>query len=142
MNSINFETEPTPTPSPGYPLGIRIELAENPAQPGNPFQVKGFIDNPDTTMTHVPVVFILDVYQIFFFWPSWNRFDPPAHQEIDYEYFDIPNGSTAVDVIPSFIWPDTGTESVYGLYFYGAMLNPEMDSILGEMALVEWGYGP
>jgi hypothetical protein len=38
--------------------------------------------------------------------------------------------------------PDTGQASASGLRFYGAMLNQAMDAALGEIAIVEWEYGP
>ena len=61
---------------------------------------------------------------------------------IDFELKTLPTGTTQQTVIPAFFWPDTGQEKVTGLYFHGVMLNETMDAVLGEIASVEWGYGP
>ena len=55
---------------------------------------------------------------------------------------DVPTGTHVVEVFPLFIWPDTGSDSLSGLWFYGAMLNGAMTDILGNYAAVSWGYGP
>ena len=86
--------------------------------------------------------FILDVFGQFWFWPGWKHYAPPAADEIDFDYLDVPTGSTEVIVLPEFIWPDTGADVVSGLWFYGAMLDPGMSGIVGGMASEEWGYGP
>ena len=104
--------------------------------------VTGYLDNPDTPMDDVPVFFILDVYGEYWFWDDWTRFVPPDEGEIDFVVMDVPTGSREVIVIPAFEWPDTGPEPVTGLRFYGAMLNQAMDAIVGQYALVEWGFGP
>ncbi|MGB4100145.1 MAG: hypothetical protein WBM02_12180 [bacterium] len=137
--------EPTPTetpePTPTYPLGVRLNMPDM-AHPGDDFYVTGYLDNPDEPLNKVPTFFILEVYGIFWFWPSWAYFDYPDYTDIDYELIYIPTGTTSITVIPTFTWPDTGQDVVTGLGFYGAMLNPEMSGILGELAVKEWGYGP
>ena len=137
--------EPTPTetpePTPSYPLGVRLEMPDM-AHPGDEFSIIGYLDNPDAPLPHVATFFILEVYGKFWFWPSWVYFDYPEYPEIDFEYIDVPTGTTKIIVIPPFEWPDTGQDIVTGLGFYGAMLNPEMNDIMGEMAVQEWGYRP
>ncbi len=112
------------------------------AHPGDDFQVDGFLDNPDEGLTDVPTFFILDVYGQLWFWPSGKWYSPPDSMEIDYELKVIPTGTTWVEVVPQFVWPDTGDDELAGLYFYGAMLNSAMNAIEGLWASVEWGYGP
>ncbi len=126
------------------PLGTRIEISASMVHPGDDFQVTGYLDNPGSEALHqVPTFFILDVYGILFFWPSWSMYAPPASNGIDFRYFDVAAGSSLpIDVIPSMIWPDSGSQIVSGLYFLGAMLHPSMTAILGQVAMVEWGYGP
>ncbi|MGB3975963.1 MAG: hypothetical protein WBM27_06070, partial [bacterium] len=110
--------------------------------PGDEFSIIGYLDNPDAPLAHVATFFILEVYGKFWFWPSWVYFDYPEYPEIDFEYIDVPTGTTEIIVIPPFEWPDTGQDIVTGLGFYGAMLNPEMNDIMGEIAIKSWGYGP
>ncbi|MGB4098271.1 MAG: hypothetical protein WBM02_02545 [bacterium] len=137
--------EPTPTetpePTPSYPLGVRLDMPDM-AHPGDEFSIIGYLDNPDAPLAHVATFFILEVYGKFWFWPSWVYFDYPEYPEIDFEYIDVPTGTTEIIVIPPFEWPDTGQDIVTGLGFYGAMLNPEMNDIMGEIAIKSWGYGP
>ena len=123
-----------------YPLGIRLEMPTM-AYPGEEFSIIGYFDNPGEPMSKVPTFFIMEAYGNFLFWPSWKLFVDPEHTEIDFEYVDVPTGTTSITVMPPFEWPDTGQDIVTGLGFYGAMLNPEMNGIMGEMAVQEWGYG-
>ncbi|MGB3976409.1 MAG: hypothetical protein WBM02_00115 [bacterium] len=128
-------------PTPDYPLGVRLEMPQT-AHPGDEFYVTGYLDNPGDPLSEVPTFFILEVYGKFWFWPSWAYFDYPEYAEIDFNLIDVPFGTTEIVVIPLFEWPDTGSDIVTGLGFYGAMLNPEMTDIMGEIAYKEWGYGP
>ncbi|MBN1356928.1 hypothetical protein JXA40_11770 [bacterium] len=126
---------------PVWRKGVRIDMPLT-AHPGESFFVTGYLDNPEPPMMNTPVFFLLDVYGEYWFWPGWTYFHPPESEAIDYDLMDLATGTTAVDVIEEFIWPDTGSQSVNGLYFYGAMLNSTMTDLDGEMAIVEWGYGP
>jgi len=136
-------TSPTPTSTPTRipALGVRIELPTTMVHPQDPFFVRGILDNPSDPMDDVPVFFILDVYGSYWFWPSWTHYTPGSTQ-IDFAVYDVETGSTQITVLPEFVWPDTGGDTVGGLLFYGAMLNEQMNAIRGEMAAVEWGYGP
>ncbi|MGB3975038.1 MAG: hypothetical protein WBM02_08805 [bacterium] len=128
-------------PIPDHPLGVRLEMPET-AHPEDEFYVTGYLDNPGDPLREVPTFFILEVYGKFWFWPSWVYFDYPEYAEIDFRLIDVPFGTTEIVVVPPFEWPDTGSDIVTGLGFYGAMLNPEMTDIMGEIAYKEWGYGP
>lgn len=132
---------PEPTATPTHALGVRIDMPGN-VHPGEYFHVTGYLDNPGDAMEDVPTFFVLDVYGDFWFWPGWKHYAPPVATDIDFDYIDVPEGSTTVIVIPEFLWPDTGTQTVSGLWFYGAMLDPAMTGILGSMASQQWGYGP
>jgi hypothetical protein len=140
-----FTPSPTPTvtpsPTPSHPLGVRIDIPEM-VHPGDEFSIIGYLDNPDLPMTEVPTFFILEVYDVYWFWPSWGMYDPPDFTDIDFMRIDAPTGTTNVTVISPITWPDTGPDIVTGLWIYGAMLNEEMTEILGDMAAQEWGYGP
>lgn len=134
--------EPTESPTAIPPLGVRIELPTLTVHPNETFYVKGYLDNPNASMANVPVFFVLDVYGSYWFWPSWSLYSPPTNPNFDYDILDIPTGTTIIDVISAFTWPDTGADSVSGIYFYGAMLDSGMTGLRGQMAAVSWGYGP
>jgi len=124
-------------------LGARIELATDMARPGSSFWVRGLLDNPGPEpLLQTPVCFILDVLGALYFWPSWIAYEPPAQPDIDWQVLDIPAGSSALDIVPVFTWPDTGDSRLTGLHFYGAMLNPDGTAIVGQWADAGWGYGP
>jgi plastocyanin len=122
-------------------LGVTIEMPAF-VHPGDDFYVTGNLNNPGVLMPQVPVFFILQIGNEFWFWPSWTHFVPPDVGTIDYMRMDIPNGTTPVTVFPVFSWPDTGSSSGSGLFFYGAILTDDLSAILGTLAAEEWGYGP
>ncbi len=133
------ESPPTPTPAP-EPC-VRIDL---PAQikPDYVFHVKGFLDNPSTDIIHASVVFFLDVYGQYWFWDDWTHFDPESATGFDFVRMDVPPGTTEIDVVPSCVFPDLGPVPIEGLRFWGAMLSPDVSTILGSHAMAEWGYSP
>jgi hypothetical protein len=90
----------------------------------------------------VPTVFLLDVLGELYFWPSWSRYDADAGAGVDYQLLAVPVGRKEIEVVPSFVWPDTGDASLDGLRFYGAMLTEDLRDIRGTWDMAEWGYGP
>jgi hypothetical protein len=121
---------------------VRLELATDLVHPGDMFWVKGYLENKSGPLRQVPTFFMLEIYGVFYFWPSWATYDPPESTGIDFRFEDVPHGSRIIEVMPEFIWPDTGQASLGGMVFYGAMLTQDMSAILGEMAVEEWGFGP
>jgi len=87
------------------------------------------------TLENYPLFVILDVYGSLFFAPSFN-------QVFDYYlplYPSFPLGETKIEVLPDFAWPaNTGT--VYGIYWYGALTNPAVTDLFGELGLFEFGW--
>ena len=131
---------PTPTL---LPLGVRIGMPTRRVQPGEYFWVTGFVDNRGSSrIEQVPLFYVLDIFGYYYFWPSWRLYHPPESLDVDFRVIDIDPGSTMTWVVQRFTWPDTGDDSATGLYFYGALLDPAAGSLLGEIAVAEWGYGP
>jgi len=137
---------PTPTTAPTATpviLGVRIELARPYVSPGQEFWIRGYLDNPGPEpLTATPVFFILDVAGMLYFWPEWTMYAPPEHTGISYGARDVPLGTTEVQPVPPFIWPDTGESSLAGIGFWGAMTDPSITTLLGQAAYQQWGYGP
>jgi len=134
---------PEPTATPVLELGVRIEMPTTMVHPGDEFYVTGLLDNPGAPMNEVPVFFILDIFAQYYFWPNWKFYDGNTGSgEIDFQYWNVQTGTEAVTVLPTFTWPDTGSDSISGVNFYGAMLNDEMTAIVGNLAMVTWGFGP
>ncbi len=107
---------------------------------GDPFEVIGYLDNPTDPRSQVPTFFILDVYGAYWFWPSWTEFVPGTGAGLDYRLTDLPTGTTTVQVIDEFTWPETGSGPMNALYFHGAMLDDTLSSVIGAFATVEWGF--
>ncbi len=134
---------PQPTNTPVVELGVRLELAASRISPQEEFWVRGHLNNPGPEpLNHVPLFFLLEVFEAYYFWPSWACWNPPYSGDIDYMNVNVPVGSRSIYAVSPFTWPDTGDDSMNGLLFFGAMLNEEMSQILGESDSAEWGYGP
>ncbi len=131
----------TPTPTPSFDLGVRIDMPTF-VRPGGDFQVRGYLDNPGDPIGNALVFFVLQVHDAYWFWPSWIECPAQPCAEADWDPRPIETGSTEIIVVPWFVWPDTGSQSVQGLRMVGAMVSGDGLGILGTMADVEWSYGP
>lgn len=129
----------TPTGGPTPSIGVTIDMPSY-VVPDDPFWVTGTLHNTGVALGGIHVFFILDIYGEFWFWPCWEHYSPSDGTGFCFDTRDIPTGHTPVAVLPSFTWPDTGSE-MNGLYFYGAMLRPDLSAIIGDMATREWGFG-
>ncbi|MBN1356485.1 hypothetical protein JXA40_09530 [bacterium] len=81
-----------------------------------------------------PLFVILDVFGSYFFAPSFNT-------EFDWylnDYPSFPTGSTVVNVLPAFTWPEAGTAA--GLMWYAALTDPNITGLHGEMDAWEFGW--
>jgi hypothetical protein len=134
---------PSPSPTSDRPLGVRLELATRMVHPGETFWVRGYVDRPASSgVTGAGLFFVLQVGAEFFFWPSWSSWSSEGGGEIDFRRLELPRGTLRLDVVPPFTWPDTGASRGEGLVFYGALLDPGLEVVLGGMAVETWGYGP
>lgn len=119
--------------------GMRIHISDTWASPGDRFSVWGYLYNDGTQpLQNVPVMVLLEVAGMYWFWDSWST-------EVDFEVMDVDPGVTLLNIMPEFVWPDTGDSTFEGIRFYGAMLFPDMSDILGGldgMAMEEFSYGP
>jgi len=129
----------SPTILPGMEFGVELTLPDQ-VHPGGLFFVSGVLVNTGTARGATPVCFLLEACSTFYFWPSWQ---PEFTGEgTSFRLLPVPNGRTTIDVIPEFIWPDTGSDAATGLRFYGALLTADMTGIDGQFARAEWTYGP
>ncbi len=132
---------PGPTPTPQPALRVRLSCPSM-VHPGEEFYLDGYVDNPAAPLSDAPLLFVLDVYGEYWFWPSWSHYDPESGEGLDWRTRDLGTGTTYVEVLPRFVWPDTGSRSASGLYFYGAVLDPGMTEVMGELGYAAFGYGP
>ncbi|MBN1550265.1 carboxypeptidase regulatory-like domain-containing protein [bacterium] len=142
-SGIDFTLKQTnkPTPTPPVELGVLLDLPQSMFYPGDSFYLNAMVCNPGTPLGQLPLFVALDVYGQIFFWPSWVVYDPPEHTDLDYSFIDVITGVQAIPILPLFDWPDIQGPDVTGLYFYGALLNSEFSDVVGNMAIVQFGYG-
>lgn len=75
---------------------------------------------------------VLDVYGLYWFWPSWS-------QSIDNRSQTVLADKREAENLLYFIWPE-GAGSASGLMFWGVLLDPDTMSIVGNYDNVTWGY--
>ena len=102
---------PAHTFAPGQTCGCRATVCNAGAAP----------------LAECPLFVILDVAGTFYFAPSFTAYD-------NYLEFhgSFPRGQTDVIVLPDFTWPD-GAGSFSGCMFYGALTNPAVTALVGDM---------
>jgi len=114
-----------------YPLSttmkdLGVDLKQSPVKlfPGDNFSLSAVITNPGPDeYSGVPLFVLLEVYGMFFWWPTWA-------EDVDLAVMDIPVGLTTVNLL-EFIWPDLASHG--DLRFYSAMTNSQATSLLGNM---------
>ena len=123
---------PTSSSTPPCPLGVTLAMPSHQFQPGDPCSLTATLCNPSAVpITQTPFFCILDILGDYWFYPSWSS-DP------DGVVFDsVTPGTTAVDLIASFTWPDHAG-SIDHARFIAAMTDPAVTSILGVSG--EWVF--
>lgn len=131
----------TNSPESSVETGMFLSVPEM-ASPGLPFWVDGYAVNTGLELPDTAVFVILDISDALWFWPTWSSFDPVTNTGINFELLDLMPGVTQIDVLPEIIWPDTGNSSASGIHFISALVDRELSVIIGNVASVEFGYGP
>jgi predicted outer membrane repeat protein len=136
--------EPTATPSPtpvhtpaptATPLvtGVTITMPAHQFRPGDTCYCTVTVTNGEAEpLTDYPLFLILDVFGDYFYAPSFAR-------EFEYYPGSWPPGTTPVEALPEFTWPDTGT-SASGIVWYAAITDPAVTRIVGEWDFWEFGW--
>ncbi len=126
---------PTATPTPDGDcdwFGTRVELSQEELyRAGDQFWLKCHIC-VDSLVLGMPTAVLLGVYGEYWFWPSWE-------QDFDMTIMDFPAGLTTFYALTPFIWPNVEGH-VTGLEFYAAILNHQMNDIVGEFGYIDFGY--
>jgi hypothetical protein len=100
---------------------------------GDPCYVDVGLCNPtETSYPTTPVFVILDVYGTLLFAPEFD----------DFAYYvqDVLPGFSIIHVLPQFNWPAGDFGSASGIYWYAGMTNPEMNALLGDYAVFDFGW--
>lgn len=133
---VGHEPVPTATPVTGFGVALNLSDGDDYFTPGESFRLDALLSNDSDDRSDVPLFCILDVGGYLFFYPGWKQYPP----EIDWQTITVPSGSSTVSILPEFTWPEAGGP-VTGIYFYAALLTPDMSAIDGDWDSIEWGYG-
>ncbi len=132
--------DPTSTPSPQPTAscditGVTITMPSHSFQAGDLCGCRAIVCNvTGSPIADHPLFVVLDVFGSYYFAPSFNSYDNYLQQ---FPVFST--GQTVVEVIPQFSWP-SGTGNASGLRWYGALTNPSVSELFGEMGMWEFGW--
>jgi cell division septation protein DedD len=132
---------PSPTPSATpWPinLGVRLQMPAHYFSPGDTCSLDATLYNAGGPRSNIALFVILDVYGRYWFWDDWQ-------ETLDYETIDLDTSARTIPIIPTFQWPDTGSQQAQGLAFWGAMLESNLQRVLGgDDGIDRWefAYGP
>jgi serine protease len=129
---------PTPTPGAGFE-GVQLVLPANNFGAGDEFWLRADVSQPAGSADTLPLVVLLDagIPGTYWFWPSWVQYPP----DIDMGTVTFPPETQSVSIIDPFTWP-VGAGSGNGIWFYGALLSPDMTTILGDLGSVSFSFHP
>jgi len=123
--------EPEPSPTPGAVV-LDLILNSDYFRPNDLFELLYSIVNPGPAL-EVELYIILDVYGIYFFYPTWT-------QDLDNELVDLPAYDSTTETVLSFTWP-AGAGSANDIMFWGGMLEPGTVNLVGDIDYVSFGWG-
>jgi len=107
--------EPTATPVPPE-IGTRLEISGQYFEPGDIFWLMAYLDNSGTALFNVPLVVVLQVDGMFWFWNDWTG-------SLDTIPVHVPTGTTGMPIISAFAWPDVGWHAAEDIAFWSALLS-------------------
>ena len=111
---------------------LSISMPVNIFHPGDPCFLNIDLENTGTGMYQALLVVVLDAYGEVFFWPSWN-------DVLDKAVIHLPGGSSRVEIIPEFLWPDdTGTAQ--GVFFHSGILGMDMMDLVSNIDSYKFGW--
>lgn len=114
---------------------VTLQMPANHFQPGDPCYCRVTVENTSSNnLSGYPLWVILDVYGVFLFAPDFRETDAPGWpgSSCDYYLKEYEPGSTVVEVIPEFFWPNDSGEAS-GIYWYAALTDSEIRSVLGNL---------
>lgn len=113
--------------------GVEMMLNSEAFTAGDNFDLNAvMINGSGTTLTNIDLFVILDVYGLYFFYPTFTS-------DVDWEdYPSLAPGITTVDIL-TFSWPAGNFGTVEDLAFWGAILDSSA-AIFGNYDKITFGY--
>lgn len=122
----------TPTPAGCSTTGVRLTMPSELFKPGDMCSCTAFVCNADSTpISGNPLFVILEIAGSYYFAPGFSN----------YEYYTMTfqSGETSVTVLPEFVWP-SGAGSFTGAKWYGALTDPGITTLVGELGMFAFGW--
>ncbi len=130
-----FDSSPPPTPPPSQ-AQLYFRMPKTYFYPGDVFYVHAIIDNPGPTKYDAALFVALNVYDDFWFWPTWVHYP----DGLSWAWINMNHGAWYWEVMPAFEWPQIYA-SMSNLLLIGATLDNSMSHLLTNVAAQPWGFG-
>ncbi len=118
---------------PEHDISVTLTMPAHYYYPGDPCGLVVTITNTGSnTYTDIPLFVVLDVYGTYYFYPSFTDFDLTT--------MTLPPGFQQFDILDAFPWPEN-TGSADGIFWYGAMTNTELNTLISNLDTWEFGWG-
>ncbi len=128
---------PMPTATPACDFnGVTLWMPSHMFSPGNPCSCTVTVCNADTVpLKNYPLAVVLDVYGSYYFAPD---FSSEFTTYLD-RYPQFQPGETVIEVLPEFSWPEN-VAPADGIFWYAALLTPDMTAVYGNMSTWQFGW--
>lgn len=130
-----YDSPPPPTPPPSQ-AQLYFRMPKTYFYPGDVFYVDAIIDNPGPTQYDAALFVALNIYDDFWFWPTWVHYP----DGLSWGWIDMNHGAWYWEVMPAFQWPQIYA-SMSNLLLIGATLDNSMNHLLTNVAAQSWGFG-
>lgn len=129
-----FPAAPTATPTftaTSFPPGVILQMPAHSFSTGERCWLDAVVTNPQPVSQSYAFLAALDVYGTYFWYPSWG---------VDAEITELTlygRETRRLELVPSFQFPG-GAGSANGLQFLGAITDPDLTRVFGEIGV--WGF--
>ena len=122
-----------------FDLTLSMEMPSGGITFGNEFYAALLIDNDGPLLEGLPVFFLLEVFDAYYFWPGWQQYQPPEYPFIDYRTIAMAPGNNQVSIIDTIIWPGTGSDIITA-QFYAAVTNRTLSGLASNLESGSWQF--
>ncbi len=135
--SITASVPATVTPTQAcQQTGVTLEMPAEAFTQGDPCFLWAWVCNQSGgSMSENPLFIVLDVYQEYWFGPSWIFYEEGA----DWYAESFQHGMNKVIIIDEFAWPENAG-SATGIKFHGALTDPDITRLEGSMDTCTFGW--
>lgn len=122
-----------------YDINVEIDLPARHFSSGDPFSTSLQIRNDGPQQSAMPVFFLLEFSDYYYFWPSWRVYNPPDSPFIDYAFVDLNHGINQIPIIDTFIWPALDV-SPTDVRFLSAVVTRSFTELASDLESISWSF--